>query len=179
MFKHPVAFVAVPLALLTAVVAARTAQPEPADTRGTDRLFEIRTYTTEAGKLPALLARFRDHTTRLFEKHGMTNVGYWTPADEPRAADTLIYILAHENRAAAERSWKAFVADPEWHKARDASEADGKIVAKIESVFAKPTDFSPIPNPSSPATASALQCSRHAPRAVAQTNELMQSRAPQ
>lgn len=108
------------------------------------RVFEIRTYTTEPGKLPALLARFRDHTTKLFEKHGMTNIGYWTPTDEPRSKNTLIYILSHESRAAAKKSWDAFQHDPDWIKARDASEAGGKIVAKIESVYAEATDFSPI-----------------------------------
>lgn len=107
-----------------------------------ERVFEIRTYTTLEGRLDALNARFRNHTTRLFEKHGMTNVGYWTPADAPLASNTLIYILAHNSRDAARRSWDAFRNDPEWHKVRDASEADGKIVAKVESVFLKPTDYS-------------------------------------
>jgi hypothetical protein len=118
-------------------------QPAPA-TETKPRLFEIRTYTCEKGKLPALLARFRDHTTKLFEKHGMTNVGYWVPADGPRSADTLIYILAHESRAAADKSWRAFINDPDWHAARDASEAGGKIVSKVESIYANPTDFSAI-----------------------------------
>jgi hypothetical protein len=108
------------------------------------RVFEIRTYTTEPGRLDALHARFRDHTTKLFEKHGMTNIGYWTPADEPRASDTLIYIIAHASREAAKQNWEGFIGDPEWAKARDASEADGKIVSKVESVFVNPTDFSPL-----------------------------------
>jgi hypothetical protein len=106
------------------------------------RLFELRTYTTEPGKLDALHARFRDHTTKLFEKHGMTNIGYWTPVEEPRSKDTLIYVLAHDNRSAADKSWQAFRADPEWVKARTASEAAGPIVRKVESVFMNPTDFS-------------------------------------
>lgn len=108
------------------------------------RVFEIRTYTTEPGRLDALHARFRDHTTTLFEKHGMTNIGYWTPADEPRASDTLIYIIAHASREAAKQNWDGFIGDPEWASARDASEADGKIVSKVESVFVNPTDFSPL-----------------------------------
>jgi hypothetical protein len=108
------------------------------------RVFEIRTYTTKEGKLPDLLKRFRDHTTKLFEKHGMTNIGYWTPADEPRSKDTLIYILAHDSRDAAKKSWAAFRADPEWQAVQKASEANGKIVAKTESVYANPTDFSRI-----------------------------------
>jgi hypothetical protein len=108
------------------------------------RIFEIRTYTTEPGKLPDLLKRFREHTTKLFEKHGMTNIGYWTPADEPRSQDTLIYVLAHDSRAAAEHNWSGFRSDPEWIKVKDASEAAGKIVKKVDSVFANATDFSAI-----------------------------------
>ena len=108
------------------------------------RIFEIRTYTTAPGKLPDLLKRFREHTTKLFEKHGMTNIGYWVPTDEPRSQNTLIYIVAHESRAAAEKSWKAFRSDPEWQKVQKNSELNGKIVTKVESVFAAPTDFSPI-----------------------------------
>jgi len=107
-------------------------------------VFEIRTYTTEPGRLDALHARFRDHTMKLFEKHGMTSIGYWTPADEPRASNTLIYIIAHASREAAKRNWEAFISDPEWVKARDESEADGKIVVKVESVYVSPTDYSPL-----------------------------------
>jgi hypothetical protein len=109
-----------------------------------DRVFEIRTYVTEPGKLDALLARFRDHTSRLFEKHGIENIGYWVPADGPHAEDTLIYVVAHPSREAAKQNWDAFIADPEWHKARDASEAAGKIVNRVESVYVNPTDFSPL-----------------------------------
>jgi hypothetical protein len=108
------------------------------------RVFEIRTYTTEPGKLPDLLKRFREHTTRLFEKHGMTNIGYWVPTDEPRSENTLIYILAHASRDAAKQSWKDFQADPDWVKVKEASEANGKLVTKVESVFAEATDFSAI-----------------------------------
>jgi hypothetical protein len=106
------------------------------------RVFELRTYTTEPGRLAALEARFRDRTTKLFEKHGMTNIGYWTPVDEPRSENTLVYLLAHESRAAAKQSWEAFINDPEWHQARDASEKDGPIVSKVDSVYLTPTDFS-------------------------------------
>jgi hypothetical protein len=122
---------------------ARPLQPKP-DAEKKPRVFEIRTYTCEKDKLPALLARFRDHTTKLFEKHGMTNIGYWVPTDGERAKNTLIYVLAHESRAAADKSWQAFRTDPDWIKARDASEASGKIVSKVESIFANPTDFSPL-----------------------------------
>lgn len=132
---------------LTAIVAgysfAQRATSQPA---GEDRirLFEIRTYTTEPGKLDALNARFRDHTTKLFEKHGMANIGYWTPAEGPRSEDTLIYVLAHDSRAAADKSWQAFRTDPDWLKARGESEAAGPIVKKVETVFLAPTDYSPL-----------------------------------
>jgi hypothetical protein len=122
----------------------RAAHPVVAGAESKHRVFEMRTYTTEPGKLPDLLKRFREHTTKLFEKHGMTNIGYWVPADEPRSKNTLIYVLAHDDREAAKKSWDGFVHDPDWIKARDTSEAAGKIVSKIESVFADPTDFSPI-----------------------------------
>ena len=115
----------------------------PADKEET-RVFEIRTYTAAPGKLDALDARFRDHTVRLFEKHGMTNVGYWVPLEEPRSRDTLIYVLAHESREEREISFAAFGQDPEWQKARAASEADGKLTTKIESVLLSPTDYSPV-----------------------------------
>ena len=118
-------------------------QPLPA--AEDDRIYELRTYTTPDGKLEALHARFRDHTRKLFEKHGMENVAYFVPTDEPKSANTLIYLLAHKSRDAARASWKAFIDDPEWKAARDASEVNGKLVQKVESVFLKPTDFSPKP----------------------------------
>ena len=110
----------------------------------TPRLYELRTYTTHPGRLPALHQRFRDHTTKLFEKHGMKNGMYWTPTDEKLADNTLIYVVSHDSKEAADKSWAAFRADPEWIKVRDASEADGKIVLKVESVFMLLTDFSPV-----------------------------------
>jgi len=112
--------------------------------RPTARVFEIRTYTAAEGKLAALHARFRDHTMALFEKHGMTNVAYFAPQDAPLKEHTLIYILAHPSREAAERNWKAFHDDPEWQKVRAASEAQGPLTTKMESVFADPTDYSPM-----------------------------------
>lgn len=133
------------LSLLAAPIIFFTMnQPAASDpaTSAKQRVFEIRTYTTEPGKLPDLLKRFRDHTTQLFEKHGMTNIGYWIPADEPRSQDTLVYLLAHDSRAAADKSWAGFRSDPVWIKTRDASEVPGKIVTKVESVFVMPTDFS-------------------------------------
>jgi hypothetical protein len=109
-----------------------------------DRIFEIRTYTTADGKLEALKSRFRDHTMQIFERHGMTNVGYWTPTDGPLSQNTLVYVLAYPSREAATASWAAFRADPEWQRVRAESEANGPIVLKVESVFVRPTDFSPM-----------------------------------
>jgi hypothetical protein len=109
-----------------------------------DPVFELRIYTCHEGKLDALLTRFRDHTCKLFEKHGMGNVGYWVPVDEENGSKTtLIYVLEHQSREAAKESFKAFGADPDWKAAAKASEANGKIVAKIESIFMTPTDYSP------------------------------------
>ncbi len=109
-----------------------------------NRVFELRTYTTVEGRLDALHARFRNHTLKLFEKHGMTNVGYFKPMDQPLAGNTLIYLLAHPNREAAKKNFEAFRVDPAWVKARDESEKDGKIVQKVESVFLEPADYSPM-----------------------------------
>src|SRR4051794_20830225 len=124
--------------ILVSNLCARSAASEAA---AKTRVFEIRTYTTEPGKLPDLLNRFREHTTKLFEKHGMTNIGYWVPSDEPRSKNTLIYILAHESRAAAKQSWNGFQHDPEWIKVKTNSEAGGKIVTKVESIYPEPSDF--------------------------------------
>ncbi|MPY88183.1 MAG: NIPSNAP family protein [Luteitalea sp.] len=109
-----------------------------------NRVFEIRTYTAAEGKFDALKARFRDHTVSLFEKHGMTNIGYWTPQEGPLAENTLIYILAYPSRDAATESWDAFRSDPEWKKALAESEAQGRLTVNVESLFADPADFSPI-----------------------------------
>jgi hypothetical protein len=107
-------------------------------------VFEIRTYTAEPGKLDALHARFRDHTVAIFKKHGMTSVGYFAPTDEPLSKNTLIYILSFPSRDAAKKSWDDFRNDPEWQKAQKASEENGKLVTKVDSVFAEATDFSPM-----------------------------------
>ena len=107
------------------------------------RVYELRTYTVLPGRLPALHKRFAEHTMKLFEKHGIRNEMYWVPTDDAHKDNTLIYILSHDSQEAADRSWKAFQADPEWIKVRDASEADGKILAKPpDRVFMKLTDYS-------------------------------------
>jgi len=108
------------------------------------KVFELRTYTAPDGKLNELVARFRNDTLRIFEKHGMDNVGYWLPTDAPASSNTLIYILAHDSRDAATKSWAAFREDPEWKAVAERTQANGPIVSKVESVFLEATDFSPL-----------------------------------
>lgn len=127
-----------------AVLGYGVMESNPAHAAAKARVFEKRTYTCFDGKLDALNARFRDHTIRIFKKHGMTSIGYWVPADGPEHANTLVYIIAHESREAATKNWAAFRADPEWQKAQKESEANGKIVSKVDSVFMDPTDYSQI-----------------------------------
>lgn len=110
------------------------------------RLYELRTYTALPGRLSALNARFKDHTMKLFEKHGMKNGMYWVPTDEKLKDNTLIYVVSHASEEAAKKSWADFIKDPEWIAARDASEKDGKIVEKVERVYMRPTDYSPAGN---------------------------------
>jgi len=107
-----------------------------------DRVFELRTYTCYEGKLDALKARFRDHTIEIFKRHGMESIGYWVPQDPERSKTTLIYIIAHSSREQADKNWAAFRADPEWQKVSKDSEANGKIVQTVESVYMSPADFS-------------------------------------
>ena len=115
-----------------------------ADTASPPRVFEIRTYYTLPGRLDALHKRFREHTMKMFEKHGMSNVAYWTPQDNPARGNTLIYVVSHSSREAAKQNWAAFIADPEWQKIAAESQKDGKIVERIESVFVDATDYSPL-----------------------------------
>lgn len=111
-------------------------------TQSTDtRLYELRIYHTENGRMNALIQRFTNHTTKLFEKHGMTNEGYWLDMAD---SNKLIYIVSFPNLAARDSAWKSFIADPEWVKVRDNSEKDGKILKKIESIYLTKTDFSTI-----------------------------------
>lgn len=121
-----------------------TAALTPAAEARADRFFEMRTYITHDGRLDALHNRFRNHTNKLFVKHGMELVGYWVPTNEPDSQNTLVYILAYPSQEAREQAWKAFVNDEEWKKVKAASEADGPIVKKVISQFLKPTDYSPI-----------------------------------
>ncbi len=110
-------------------------------------VFELRVYHVNEGKLPALLARFRDHTAALFTRHGITNVGYWLPTDDGPLKDrTLFYMLKYPSREEATIRWKAFQTDPEWIKVRAESEVNGKLVDHVESTFLEYTDFSPTSN---------------------------------
>lgn len=126
------------LAGITAAPLAAEQQP-PAGPTGP--VFEVRTYIASAGKLDALHARFRDHTIRIFERHGMKSIAYWIPLDQ---RNTLVYIIQHESREAAARNWKAFSSDPEWVKVAAASNAEGNLVARVDTYFATAADYSPI-----------------------------------
>ncbi len=112
--------------------------------RAEPRIFELRTYTTNKGKLNALHTRFRNHTMRLFEKHGMTNIGYWTPQESPLSKNTLIYIVSHRDRKSAKQSWESFINDPDWEKVAAESNAQGRIVESVDSIFIEATDYSQI-----------------------------------
>lgn len=130
-------------ALAAPVLASALAAAAPEAPASGGRVFELRTYHTLPGRLDALNARFRDHTCALFKKHGMELVGFWTPQDKGKE-NTLVYLLAYPSRDAAKASWAAFQADPDWKKAREASEKDGKIVERVESLYLDPTDYSAI-----------------------------------
>jgi hypothetical protein len=128
------------LALLGQVASA---YPQAKSGSSSTGVYELRVYHTFEGKLDDLLTRFREHTTRIFEKHGMKNIAYWTPTDDPSRGKTLIYVIEHASRDAAIANWKAFGEDPDWISVRDKSEANGKLVEKVDSTFMVLTDFSP------------------------------------
>jgi len=135
------------LALVGVVAASVMAQSGGNSVAKDSRVFEMRTYYAAPGKLEDLQARFRDHTVKLFEKHGMTNIGYWVPVDEKTgqaSGNTLVYILAYPNLEARTKSWEGFRTDPAWNAARNESEKNGKLVEKVDSVFLKATDYSAI-----------------------------------
>jgi NIPSNAP len=140
-------------------VSAQTAQPAQANTPAPapltfapspslskdSRCYEIRTYTAAPGKLEELHARFRDHTMKIFKKHGMKVVGFWGPADKENGSENkLVYVMEFPNRAARDKAWKAFGADPEWQAAKTASEKNGRLTEKVDSVILMATDYSPI-----------------------------------
>ena len=136
-------FLSLTLAAMTTLPEAAAA-PAPVPAAKDNRVFEMRTYYAHPGKMTALHARFRDHTCKLFEKHGMTLVGFWSPIDKKEAEEKMVYILAYPSKEAADKAWKAFREDQEWNKARTESEKDGPLVKKVESVYLNPTDYSKI-----------------------------------
>ncbi|MBS25246.1 MAG: NIPSNAP family protein [Gammaproteobacteria bacterium] len=109
-----------------------------------EKVFELRTYKATPGNLDNLHARFRDHTTRIFRKHGMEVIGYWSPTNEEEREDTLVYLLGHDNQAAADQSWQDFIADPEWARVAEESNRDGQILGGIERKYMVATDYSPM-----------------------------------
>ena len=128
------------LCLLSLFAIALGANPAAAD----DRVFELRVYTSTEGRLDDLEARFRDHTIRIFAKHNMEVVAFWTPTDEEGSKNTLIYILAFASQEARDSAWKAFGADPEWQKVAEESGRNGRILAGLKSTMMAPTDYSPM-----------------------------------
>ncbi len=114
------------------------------DAQRSARVLEVRRYTANEGKLDALVKRMREGEAALFEKHGMKGVFYSVAAEEPASQNTYLYVLAHQSRDAAKKSWDDFRNDPAWKSLRDASEANGPLVGKVESTFVTPTDFSPL-----------------------------------
>ncbi|MFN0112763.1 MAG: NIPSNAP family protein [Blastocatellia bacterium] len=124
--------------------AAPTIAPSPSLVKD-GKCYEIRTYVAAPGKLEDLHKRFRDHTIKLFKKHGMEVVGFWGPTDKEKGSEnTLVYVMAYANRAARDAAWKAFATDPEWQKARAESEKNGKLTDKVEFVILGATDYSPV-----------------------------------
>ncbi|HEX3879529.1 MAG TPA: NIPSNAP family protein [Bryobacteraceae bacterium] len=126
------------MVLLAGLIAASLSAQAPSGTR----VYELRTYHCNEGRLDALKARFRDHTIEIFKRHGIESIGYWTPQDPELAKNTLVYLIVHPSREAAKANWAAFQSDPEWKKVAADSEKDGKIVQKVDSLYLDPTDFS-------------------------------------
>jgi hypothetical protein len=125
------------------VAPVAEAEASPLDElQAADRVYELRTYTAPEGKLDDLLTRFRDHTVRIFDRHGMTSVGYWLPQDTTLRQNTLVYLLVHPSRAAADQAWRDFGADPEWQRVSEESQRDGRIVSQVVRMYLDPTDFS-------------------------------------
>lgn len=108
------------------------------------KVFELRTYQATPGNLDNLHARFRDHTIRIFRKHGMEIVGFWSPTSEDERDDILVYLLAHDSQEAADASWQAFGADPEWDRVAEESNRNGQILAGVERKYMVATDYSPM-----------------------------------
>ena len=134
--KRYLAFVAIAI-FVAGFSAGIFWQPQEVQAQG-NKVFEMRTYTTAEGKLPNLNARFRDHTMRIFDRHNMENIGYWVPQETP---NTLVYIIAHDSREAAQENWGGFREDAEWP---GVAQASGVGRVQVESVFMEATDYSPM-----------------------------------
>ena len=106
------------------------------------RVYELRLYHVNEGKMDALRDRFGDHTDAIFKRHNMKSIGYWQPEDAPSSKNLFVYILQHPSRQEAEKNWAAFQADPEWQKVKAESEAHGALVDHIDRYFMDPTSFS-------------------------------------
>src|SRR5215471_12135882 len=132
------------LSFLAGAFAIATVTRVQGGRAGSDRVYELRVYHTLPGRLSQLESNFRDHNVAYLKKHGIESVGYWTPQDSPASENTLLFIVAHDSREAAEQHWNEFRSDPEWKKLAQASLASGEIVEKIDSTFLTPTDFSPM-----------------------------------
>jgi len=147
----------------TAILLLMSALSLSTAAAGENRFFELRTYYAAPGKLEALEARFRDHTIALFEKHGIVNIGYWTPVTNTN--NTLVYLLAFPSRADREKAWKEFGSDPDWQAVVKESEKNGRLVQKVDSVLLMPTDFSPevVPAKMDPARVFELRTYRATP----------------
>ncbi|HEX3150900.1 MAG TPA: NIPSNAP family protein [Gemmataceae bacterium] len=130
------------LGLTTLLMFTQTAPADEPKPAADTRVFEMRTYYAQPGKMAALHARFRDHTCKLFEKHGMTIIGFWSPIDKKQSEEVMVYILAYPSKEAADKAWKAFREDPDWMKAKAESEKDGPLVKEAKSQFLSPTDYS-------------------------------------
>src|SRR4051812_46818660 len=127
--KNPVRLIALLFALIGFTASAGAAAPDT-------KVYELRTYTAMPGKIENVISRFRDHTTRIFDRFGMVSVAYWIPMDAADGAgEKIVYLLEHKSREAADAAWKAFQADPEWKTVSAASEANGKIVSKVDRIF--------------------------------------------
>ena len=129
------------LVLAAGLVASRAADKD--GTAAVGRVYELRTYYTNEGKLDDLNKRFRDHTCGLLKKHGAELIGFWTPTDEKDGkGGKLVYLLAFPSREAAKKCWDEFGQDPEWRQVREESHKNGVLVKKVDSVFLEPTDYS-------------------------------------
>jgi hypothetical protein len=135
---------AIPAAAFLPTALWAASQSDNASPRlASNGVYELRVYHAAPGKLGELLTRFREHTVKLFDQHGMKSVAYWTPLNEPEKSNTLIYILHHPSREAAAANWKSFQDDPEWKSVKEKSEANGNLVDKVDSTYMALTDFSP------------------------------------